>query len=55
MSGVRYHRRDQSTWKGVLAGMIGGLAGAWTMNQFQAALSTMPTQLSSEPSPGGVL
>src|SRR4051812_3097767 len=27
------HRRN--TWKGVAAGIIGGLAGAWSMNQFQ--------------------
>ncbi len=42
------HDRDRSRWRGVLAGVVGGLAGAWTMNQFQAALSrAQPQQPSS--------
>ncbi len=34
---MRYTR--SSIGKGALAGLIGGLAGAWTMNQFQTLLS----------------
>ena len=28
---------DGSVWKGVVAGLAGGLVASWTMNQFQAA------------------
>jgi uncharacterized membrane protein YagU involved in acid resistance len=28
---------DQNIWKGLIAGLAGGLVAAWTMNQFQAA------------------
>ena len=31
------HRDDGNVWKGVVAGLAGGLVAAWTMNQFQAA------------------
>jgi hypothetical protein len=31
-------RRHRSVWKGMLAGLAGGLAASWTMNQFQAGL-----------------
>lgn len=30
-----WKRRRPSIWKGIVAGLAGGLAGAWTMNQFQ--------------------
>jgi len=30
--------RQRSVWKGMLAGLAGGLAASWTMNQFQAAM-----------------
>lgn len=30
-------RRERDAWKGLLAGVAGGLAAAWVMNQFQAA------------------
>lgn len=30
-----------SIWKGILAGLAGGLVASWTMNQFQAALTRM--------------
>jgi len=30
-------RLDRSAWKGLAAGMIGGLVGAWMMNQYQTA------------------
>jgi hypothetical protein len=33
---VRNHD-DANIWKGMLAGLAGGLVAAWTMNQFQAA------------------
>ena len=29
--------RDASLWKGMVAGLAGGLIASWTMNQFQAA------------------
>jgi putative membrane protein len=32
-------RRRPNTWKGIAAGMAGGLVASWTMNQFQALLS----------------
>lgn len=28
---------DKSVWKGLVAGLAGGLVASWTMNQFQAA------------------
>jgi putative membrane protein len=32
------HREDDgNVWKGLVAGLAGGLVAAWTMNQFQAA------------------
>ena len=34
-------RREGDVWKGLAAGIVGGLAASWTMNQFQAALSRM--------------
>jgi hypothetical protein len=30
-----------NAWKGLAAGVVGGLAAAWTMNQFQALLSKL--------------
>src|SRR5262245_54930136 len=33
-----FGRRDRSVWKGVVAGMVGGVVASWVMNQFQAAL-----------------
>jgi putative membrane protein len=33
-----------AVWKGVVAGMAGGLAASWTMNQFQAQLSKLSPQ-----------
>jgi putative membrane protein len=32
-------RRKPSVVRGVIAGLIGGLAGSWTMNQFQAFIA----------------
>jgi putative membrane protein len=34
-------RREGDVWKGLAAGVVGGLAAAWTMNQFQALLSRL--------------
>ena len=34
----RKHRETQDLWKGMLAGMAGGLVASWTMNQFQAGV-----------------
>jgi hypothetical protein len=34
-------RKDGDVWKGLAAGMIGGLAASWMMNQFQAALGKL--------------
>lgn len=39
--------RDRRAWDGVLAGVAGGLAGAWAMNQFQTALSSWRSQQQS--------
>ena len=33
------NRDERNVWKGIAAGLIGGLAASWTMNQFQAAWS----------------
>lgn len=33
--------RDTSIWKGMIAGLAGGLVASWTMNQFQAAWTRM--------------
>jgi putative membrane protein len=32
-------RDEVNVWKGIAAGLIGGLVASWTMNQFQAAWS----------------
>ncbi len=32
---------DRAVWKGLLAGLAGGLAASWTMNRFQAGLSKL--------------
>lgn len=34
----RNHIQTQDLWKGMLAGMAGGLVASWTMNQFQAGV-----------------
>jgi putative membrane protein len=31
------HNHDACIWKGMVAGLAGGLVASWTMNQFQAA------------------
>ena len=33
--------QDGNIWKGVVAGLAGGLIASWTMNQFQAALTNL--------------
>jgi hypothetical protein len=32
---------DTNVWKGLVAGLAGGLVASWTMNQFQAAWTRM--------------
>ena len=39
MAHHRFGRKRSNVGKGALAGAIAGLAGAWTMNQFQGLLS----------------
>jgi uncharacterized membrane protein YagU involved in acid resistance len=34
-----YRRREPDVWKGLAAGLVGGLAASWVMNQFQAMWS----------------
>lgn len=36
--------KRSAIWKGVVAGAVGGLVGAWTMNQAQAAISKLKKQ-----------
>ncbi len=40
--------RRKSAWRGALAGVAGGLAGAWAMNQFQAGWSAVSARLKQE-------
>ena len=35
------HNHEVSIWKGMVAGLAGGLVASWTMNQFQAAWTRM--------------
>jgi uncharacterized membrane protein YagU involved in acid resistance len=49
MEGVRIMREDKgSVWKGIVAGLAGGLVASWTMNQFQAAWTKL-AENSSKP------
>lgn len=34
---MRHDNGDGNVWKGLVAGLAGGLVASWTMNQFQAA------------------
>lgn len=43
-------RRDDDMWKGLAAGLVGGLVASWTMNQFQALWSKLSA--GGEQSPG---
>ena len=36
-------RDDNRLWKGLAAGLIGGLVASWTMNRFQDVWSTVAT------------
>jgi hypothetical protein len=40
--------RLQNTWKGLAAGLVGGLVASWTMNQFQSFLSKMQKKSKSD-------
>jgi putative membrane protein len=42
-----WKKRRPSIWKGIVAGLAGGLAGAWTMNQFQKGYSKASEALSA--------
>lgn len=44
--------RRRSTWKGIVAGLAGGIAGAWVMNQFQKGYSKASDAISSRMSDG---
>lgn len=35
------HQSDRAVWKGIVAGVAGGLVGSWMMTQFQAQLSKL--------------
>lgn len=43
----KWKARRPSTWKGIVAGLAGGLAGAWAMNQFQKGYSKASDAVSS--------
>lgn len=38
---MRNQANGATVWKGVVAGLAGGLAGSWVMNQFQAQFSKL--------------
>ena len=39
-------RRQRNTWKGVVAGLLGGFAASWAMNEFQSFLSSLADKAS---------
>ncbi len=41
-------KRRKSVWRGALAGVAGGLAGAWAMNQFQAGWSALSARIQQD-------
>lgn len=41
-------RRKRSVWKGLVAGLAGGLVASWTMNEFQKGWSAASERLSSD-------
>lgn len=47
-----WRKRRPSIWKGIVAGLAGGLAGAWTMNQFQKGYSKASEALSTRMNDG---
>lgn len=42
-----WRKRRPSIWKGIVAGLAGGLVGAWTMNQFQKGYTKASEALST--------
>lgn len=54
-----WKKRQPSIWKGIVAGLAGGLAGAWTMSQFQTGYKKASDALnaragqSRKPAPDG--
>lgn len=45
-------RRKRSVWKGLVAGLAGGLVASWTMNEFQKGWSAAAERLSPDGSNG---
>lgn len=45
--------RDASVWKGLAAGLAGGLAAAWVMNQYQKGWSKVAAAGNGHPRPSG--
>ena len=43
-----WRKREPNPWKGAVAGMLGGLAASFVMNQFQAAPSKMKSSREEE-------
>ncbi len=46
-------KQSPSSWKGAVAGLVGGLAASFAMNQFHAALSAMKSDDSDSGDSGG--
>lgn len=42
---------DHEVWKGMAAGLVGGLVASWTMNQFQSLLSKLAKSRQQETQP----
>lgn len=42
-------RQDSDVWKGLAAGLIGGLVASWTMNRFQDVWSKLATRIETSP------
>ena len=47
-----WNRDDRDTVKGLAAGLAGGLAASWVMNQFIAGVKQFQEQQSGEPEGG---
>lgn len=46
-----YQHREGNLWKGLVAGLVGGLVASWTMNEFQSLVSKLSED--DEKSQGG--
>lgn len=47
---MQFRRRRHKTWKGLTAGILGGVAGALTMNLFQQSWTQLSKELNPSPS-----